>query len=100
LIPKARAALERYGHQVVIGNDLANRKWEVVFVERRAKAAQVNTTADDPNQEFTETWLRILHSSPISPTSPHGPSGTAKEIEEDIVEELVKRHKAWIDIGP
>ncbi|KAF8314054.1 DFP-domain-containing protein [Clavulina sp. PMI_390] len=32
LIPKARASLERYGHQVVIGNMLHTRKWEVVFV--------------------------------------------------------------------
>ncbi|WWC90672.1 uncharacterized protein L201_005608 [Kwoniella dendrophila CBS 6074] len=34
LIPKSRAALSRYGHQLVIGNDLHRRKFEVVFVER------------------------------------------------------------------
>ncbi|KAF8162485.1 DNA/pantothenate metabolism flavoprotein [Mycena galopus ATCC 62051] len=37
LIPKARAALERYGHQVVIGNELHTRKWQVIFVERKRK---------------------------------------------------------------
>jgi len=32
LIKKARYALERYRHHLVIGNLLATRKWEVVFV--------------------------------------------------------------------
>ncbi|KAF8955352.1 phosphopantothenate-cysteine ligase [Flammula alnicola] len=35
LLPKARQALERYGHQVVIGNDLHRRKFEVVFVSKK-----------------------------------------------------------------
>ena len=34
LIPKSRAALSRYGHQLVIGNELHTRKHQVVFVER------------------------------------------------------------------
>jgi hypothetical protein len=34
LIPKARQAIERYGHQIVVGNLLATRKSEVVFVWR------------------------------------------------------------------
>ncbi|KAL8770214.1 MAG: hypothetical protein Q9209_004056 [Squamulea sp. 1 TL-2023] len=32
LITKARKAIERYSHHLVIGNLLATRKWEVVFV--------------------------------------------------------------------
>ncbi|KAH9171409.1 DFP-domain-containing protein [Lactarius sanguifluus] len=32
LVPKSRAALERYGHHLVIGNDLHRRKHEVVFL--------------------------------------------------------------------
>jgi len=36
LLPKARQALERYGHQVVIGNDLHRRKFEVVFVSKKS----------------------------------------------------------------
>ncbi|WVF72835.1 hypothetical protein IAT40_007653 [Kwoniella sp. CBS 6097] len=39
LIPKARAALSRYGHQLVIGNDLHRRKYEVVFVERNPNSS-------------------------------------------------------------
>ncbi|KAF9039687.1 phosphopantothenate-cysteine ligase [Hymenopellis radicata] len=75
LIPKAHGALERYGHQVVIGNDLHRRKFEVVFVSR-------GTDATSP---FADSWLRIdLASHP------------EKEIEEDIIAELVKRHGEWI----
>ncbi|WVR00034.1 hypothetical protein IAU59_007176 [Kwoniella sp. CBS 9459] len=54
LIPKARAALSRYGHQLVIGNDLHRRKFEVVFVERTSSnngsqggSAPVKGTGDD-----------------------------------------------------
>lgn len=75
LIPKARAALERYGHQVVIGNDLNKRKYEVVFVSHNAG-------------QFVENWLRIDPNPPASPA--------LKEIEEDIVMELVLRHDIWI----
>ncbi|KAI0631260.1 phosphopantothenate-cysteine ligase [Trametes polyzona] len=81
LIPKARQALARYGHQVVIGNDLNRRKFEVVFVSPRNSAS---TGATEP--QYEESWLKI------------DPAQTPKkEIEEDIVAELVKRHKAWIE---
>ncbi|KAL1660379.1 DNA/pantothenate metabolism flavoprotein [Schizophyllum commune] len=78
LIPKAQGALERYGHQVVIGNDLNRRKFEVVFVTR---AGQQKSGA------FEETWLRI---------DPDAANHHDKEIEEDIVRELVRRHEEWI----
>ncbi|KAJ7697581.1 DNA/pantothenate metabolism flavoprotein [Mycena rosella] len=77
LIPKARAALERYGHQVVIGNELHSRKVQVVFVERKRKP-----------MTFVESWLRI---APAPSAAIH-----VKEIEEDIVAELLRRHEAWI----
>jgi hypothetical protein len=44
LIPKARAALSRYGHQLVIGNELHRRKYEVVFVERADYGNGVSST--------------------------------------------------------
>ena len=47
LVPKARAALARYGHQVVIGNELHSRKHQVVFVSRR------------PGSDCAETWVRL-----------------------------------------
>ena len=81
LIPKARHALARYGHQVVIGNDLHRRKFEVVFVSPKTRSPSDPTVTP----EYEETWLRIdLAQDP------------QKEIEEDIIEELVKRHDRWI----
>ncbi|KAJ5766794.1 uncharacterized protein N7511_004410 [Penicillium nucicola] len=44
LVYKARTALQRYSHHLVIGNLLSTRKWEVVFI-----------TPDAPH----ERWLRV-----------------------------------------
>jgi phosphopantothenate-cysteine ligase len=72
IIPKARAALERYGHQIVVGNSLVDRKHEVVFVEPHG-----------------EEWLRIQEGE-------KGAGGQVKEIEEDIIRRLVELHDRWI----
>lgn len=85
LIPKARAALERYGHQIVIGNDLHRRKFEVVFVTPNTGGHQTDGSA-----QFVETWVRI------DPALTYPGIQQIKEIEEDIVDELVKRHTTWI----
>lgn len=81
LIPKARGALKRYGHQVVIGNDLHRRKFEVVFVSPNDTLSALDST--EPS--FVETWIKLDPS--VTPP---------REIEEDIVAELVKRHAAWM----
>lgn len=90
LIPKARAALARYGHQVVIGNELHTRKYQVVFVSpAEGKPAQTDGEDELDPSRFTESWLRIdLAQNP------------SKEIEEDIVAELVRRHQAWAADSP
>ncbi|TFK95303.1 DFP-domain-containing protein [Pterulicium gracile] len=115
LIPKSCAALERYGHQVVIGNDLHRRKFEVVFVSPRGqtKASPAlsslpssSSTTSAPSlpvpvpirstttgKDFEETWLRI---DPAEVRS----NGQPREIEEDIVRELVRRHAGWVEVGP
>lgn len=102
-------ALERYGHQVVIGNDLNRRKFEVLFVSRvpRAVIDAGQAPTDDPvdgtviapvtdapaqplhGTEFTENWLRLEEKD-----------RNVVEIEEGIVERLVKMHDAWIEAGP
>ena len=46
LVHKAQYSLERYQHHLVIGNLLATRKWEVVFVSR-----------DDSG--LKESWIRV-----------------------------------------
>jgi len=85
LIPKARHALERYGHQVVIGNDLHHRKHRVVLVSPKSTSSEGKPGAD--GHEYEERWIEIDSSSSAS---------HLKEIEEDIVKELVVRHDAWI----
>jgi phosphopantothenate---cysteine ligase (ATP) len=84
LIPKARAALARYGHQVVIGNDLHRRKFEVVFVSPVNGPPVQENGANVDSAKFMESWLRIDLAQ-----------NSSKEIEEDIVAELVKRHRVW-----
>ncbi|KAJ5970584.1 DNA/pantothenate metabolism flavoprotein C-terminal [Penicillium vulpinum] len=44
LVYKARTALQRYAHHLVIGNLLSTRKWEVVFI-----------TPEEPH----ERWIRV-----------------------------------------
>ncbi|KAG5638289.1 hypothetical protein H0H81_000814 [Sphagnurus paluster] len=92
LIPKARAALERYGHQVVIGNDLHRRKFEVVFVSRAQRPLPSTDLDDQSPGTFAEMWLRI----PVLAT-PNPVTHQVKEIEEDIIAELVRRHSRWIN---
>jgi len=95
LLPKARQALERYGHQVVIGNDLHRRKFEVVFVSKKLlpplPPGAIETQQSSPNlsESFIEYWLRI-------DIPDANPGVHVKEIEEDIVSELVTRHAEWI----
>ncbi|KAJ3507522.1 hypothetical protein NLJ89_g6255 [Agrocybe chaxingu] len=97
LLPKARQALERYGHQVVIGNDLHRRKFEVVFVSKKHLHGPPPNPrpATDGSDEFLEHWLRIN----VAHTN-QTPGFPLKEIEEDIVAELVRRHTEWIARTP
>lgn len=67
LIHKAITALDRYNHQLVIGNLLQTRNKEVVFV------SSTNRDGD---------WIRLDNS--------------VKTIEELIVPEVIKRHDAWV----
>ncbi|KAK7204375.1 putative phosphopantothenoylcysteine synthetase [Myxozyma melibiosi] len=71
LISKARQALERYSHQLVIGNLLQTRKNEIVFVE----------------PEVPETWIRL--------SDEQIKDGT--EIESLIIPATIERHTAWIE---
>jgi phosphopantothenate---cysteine ligase (ATP) len=80
LISKAQTSLRRYGHQVVIGNDLNRRKFEVVLISQPLDQDAIS------GDNFAEQWIRIDLSA--NPT---------KEIEEDIVADLVGRHRKWIE---
>jgi phosphopantothenate-cysteine ligase len=79
----------RYGHQVVVANDLHRRKQEVCLIERRSSNAAKN--GKDENPGFAETWLRLSQLMERQGEARHQP-----EIEELIIEELLKRHEAWL----
>ncbi|WRT68441.1 uncharacterized protein IL334_005417 [Kwoniella shivajii] len=116
LIPKSRAALSRYGHQLVIGNELHRRKHEVVFVERATPSSkgtgddQIKGSVTPPivagsdlgvvgfprKEEYKETWLRLDDLKNDGHAGGKGRDGEV-EIEEMIVKELLNRHQYWMD---
>ncbi|GAA5830746.1 hypothetical protein JCM11251_001061 [Rhodosporidiobolus azoricus] len=90
LLPKARAALSRYGHQVVVGNLLDTRKYEVVLV---SPASSSSSPSPSPGREGEgEEWVRIGKEG-------RKETGEVHEIEEDIVRRLVGMHEGWIRAG-
>jgi phosphopantothenate-cysteine ligase len=105
LIPKARASLERYGHQVVIGNMLTTRKFEVVFVSSSSLPGEAHSEGS-----VEEEWLRLPGSwvegvkggdakVPADPETSQQPTSkpAVTEIEEIIIEKLVGMHSQWIN---
>jgi len=88
LVEKARYALKRYSHHLVIGNLLETRKWEVVFV----------SAADG------EHWIRLSKQKTDGITDENGTSGLSEtsqdepvvEIESLIIPEVAKLHDIFI----
>ncbi|KAI7900016.1 DNA/pantothenate metabolism flavoprotein [Cokeromyces recurvatus] len=72
LVPKARQALTRYGHQVVIGNMLKTRKQTVTLITRESE--------------------KVLSLTPEQLES-------NIEIESKIITELVQIHEYWMSSG-
>ncbi|KAI8576401.1 hypothetical protein K450DRAFT_257113 [Umbelopsis ramanniana AG] len=72
LVPKARQALEKYGHQIVIGNMLSTRKKTVTFITQDSERVM------SLDQEELDKDV---------------------EIESKIVPELIRYHRAWINHG-
>jgi len=70
LITKARKALKRYGHQIVIGNMLLTRKRVVHFI----------TNDEERKIEMSDEEIK-----------------NGIEIETKIISELIKKHDQWIE---
>ncbi|KAJ2799579.1 Phosphopantothenate--cysteine ligase cab2 [Coemansia furcata] len=72
--PKARHALEKYGHQVVIANMLDTRKCQVwLFTKEASDPAIIQISKEDQD--------------------------AGRDIEQDLVEELDRRHQQYISNG-
>ena len=92
LADKARSALKKYSHHLVIGNLLNSRKWEVLFVSAGGG----------------EKWLRVppgrrtksVTGRTVGPTDEVDRSGEPSiEIESWIITEIVERHDEMIENG-
>lgn len=85
LAKKARHALEKYAHHLVIGNMLNTRKWEVLFV----------------SADGGEEWIRVptaRRNNSVSAREGEGLEGEpAIEIESRIVPEVALMHSALIN---
>lgn len=83
LIEKAKMALNRYQHDLVIGNLLATRKWEVVFVA--------------PGRD--EEWIRLPGAAAAEQPAPEKDPGDPElevEIESLIVPAVIQLHSEYV----
>ncbi|KAJ5692311.1 Phosphopantothenate--cysteine ligase CAB2 [Penicillium macrosclerotiorum] len=108
LVYKARTALQRYAHHLVIGNLLSTRKWEVVFItpdpphERWIRVPKARRSKSISGVEDQVGLAEIKKggsgSAPETDQPPAYPQGgdDGLEIESLIIPELVKLHENMI----
>lgn len=101
LVAKAEQALGRYHHDLVIGNLLTTRKWEVVFVSKddRERWIRVPRTQRSKSLSGVEGLVgkaekKIKDDEPVDLEG--GTVTEGMEIETLIIPELAARHKARI----
>ncbi|KAK4543451.1 hypothetical protein LTR36_005594 [Oleoguttula mirabilis] len=89
LAKKARYALEKYAHHLVIGNMLSTRKWEVLFVSADGGERWIRVPASRRTKSITgrdgDLWENAESREP------------AIEIESWIVPEVAKMHSQMIE---
>lgn len=90
LVRKARYSLDRYQHHLVIGNLLATRKWEVVFVSPGRDDSWLRVAAPG-GQGWGEAEGRPLRADELPSAEPEG------EIEALIIPAVEELHSAHID---
>ncbi|KAJ5768096.1 Phosphopantothenate--cysteine ligase CAB2 [Penicillium manginii] len=109
LVYKARTALQRYSHHLVIGNLLSTRKWEVVFItpdpphERWIRVPKARRSKSISGVEDQVGLAEIMKGGgeagsepPQAPTQPDI-GGEGLEIESIIIPELIKLHENMIE---
>ena len=108
LVSKAKQALQRYSHHLVIGNLLSTRKWEVVFVapgtpDHWIRVARHKRTKSMSGVEAqvgrAGHWVDDTDAPPATDEGDHAfPEGEPKtEIESLIVPEVISLHSALIE---
>lgn len=102
LVYKAKTALQRYSHHLVIGNLLSTRKWEVVFItpdppyERWIRVPKARRSKSISGVENLVGLAEIKKGGSAAGVEAEQPSsqtsGNGLEIESIIIPELVKLH--------
>lgn len=91
LISKAKTALERYSHHLVIGNLLASRSWEVVLVSNEGE----EWVRLPPERRLSTAATQKALASSTTPDERVGAS-QATEIESVIVPAVIKLHSSML----
>ena len=106
LVNKAEQALEKYGHDLVIGNLLATRKWEVVFVTRNKKERWIRVPKTRRSKSFSgkEQLVGKAEGKEGDDSQGNGDVNGGEllggmEIESLIIPELVTVHDGMIKNG-
>ncbi|KKY19746.1 putative phosphopantothenate-cysteine ligase [Phaeomoniella chlamydospora] len=105
LVSKAEQALEKYGHNLVIGNLLTTRKWEVVFISREeeAKVRWIRVPKSRRSKSFSGVEQLVGQAEGKKDETEvdlnGGKATEGMEIESLIVPELVAMHNAMIHKG-
>ena len=115
LVSKARHALERYSHHLVIGNLLSTRKWEVVFIAPHAPDKWVRVPRHRRTKSMSGVQGQVglaARAVGVDAVAAAGDGGIddeaegdhsfpdrepAMEIEALIVPEVAKQHTAMIE---
>jgi phosphopantothenate-cysteine ligase len=102
LVTKAEQALDRYGHDLVIGNLLTTRKWEVIFVVKGEGERWIRVPKSRRSKSFSgredlvgKAEGRKEEDSPVNLEG--GTVTEGIEIEGMIIPELVAEHTARIE---
>ncbi|CAI7673172.1 unnamed protein product [Penicillium bialowiezense] len=108
LVYKARTALQRYSHHLVIGNLLSTRKWEVVFItpeEPHERWIRVPKSKRSKSISGVEDQVGLAeamkgNSAPVDQLEAEQGSDASRdgiEIESIIIPELVKLHTKMVE---
>lgn len=84
LVKKAKYALEKYSHHLVIGNLLSTRKWEVVFVSRMDGEKWIRVPANRRTKSFSGVPSLVGSADPSAQVVVTEPSQSLLETEHAV----------------
>lgn len=104
LVSKAEQALHKYGHDIVIGNLLTTRKWEVVFVTKDGQERWVRVPKAKRSRSVSGIEELVGRAEKNKPSDEEvdltgGEVREGLEIESLIIPELATLHQERIDGG-